>query len=213
MVADTDLLSESLLCTPCSGGNLLALKFYNSDKPELVETIFYNSSTETTRKCIRGVNTVNRCTGSFPWSSAVKSFCLLVLKTKLNEASFRASYLEGLRGSPASSLDYAISKQPQWLLDMFGVKSSGRAIIKSLVCRENSERKRPGPTRISFRKSKILPSSICIYLDGVKMDSRPDLLELESRLKAAWFNSKKLKERADLKLVKSEVNTQVRLPI
>jgi hypothetical protein len=69
----------------------------------------------------------------------------------------------------ALSLDFALSKKPRWLLDMFGVDQSGTPILKRLFIRMNPEKKRPGPAWVSMNPAFLDPGNISIFLDGVEV--------------------------------------------
>jgi hypothetical protein len=74
--------------------------------------------------------------------------------------------LSGGAHSLAASLDYAISKQPQWLLDMFGVSARGQSNAKRLFHVTNSHRKQSGPVAISLN-SRVCPHDcVEVVLDG-----------------------------------------------
>ncbi|MEY4667962.1 MAG: hypothetical protein RL518_661 [Pseudomonadota bacterium] len=75
----------------------------------------------------------------------------------------------------ALSLDFALSKKPRWLLDMFGVDQSGAPIIKRLFIRMNPEKKRPGPAWVSMNPAFLDPKNIGIFLDGVEVIREPEL--------------------------------------
>lgn len=114
------------------------------------------------RDTIRGTNGQS----TFKWSAAVHALCVLLL----NHAAGVSSKLEGGVGSLAASLDYAISKQPAWLLDLFGVDKEGNSLLRRLVARINPERKRPGPVTIMVREDALKPGNISVELDGVVVD-------------------------------------------
>jgi hypothetical protein len=90
-------------------------------------------------------------------------------------------FIKGGGGSLAASLDYAISKQPMWLTEMFGCDQSGISLIRRMVLRTNPERKRPGPTVLSVNERFMPLASISIMIDGVKA-SREELLVLSAAL-------------------------------
>lgn len=75
--------------------------------------------------------------------------------------------IEGDKDSLAASLDYALSKQPAWLNDMFGIGAAGDARLRDLIARTNSGRIRPGPVTLSLNSANIGPECIEIFLDGL----------------------------------------------
>jgi hypothetical protein len=82
---------------------------------------------------------------------------LLLISSRLDEGR---TVLAGARGSSIASLDYAISKQPCWLTDMFGTDSFGISLVRRLILRTNPERKRPGPVFLSLNTRYLDPSMI-----------------------------------------------------
>lgn len=114
--------------------------------------------------------------GTFQWSSAVRAVACLFLKAQINDDSLRIEpMLSGEAKSLAASLDYALSKQPAWLLDMFGVSSGGKARAKRLFSVTNPNRKRSGPVEISLNARVCPKGSITIILDGKVVDSKEEL--------------------------------------
>lgn len=135
------------------------LDFSSFPDVQLLETKFENGSQCFNAK--RGNLYIN----SFHWSSGVKALSLLFLKFKLGENG-----ISGLGGSLAGSLDYALSKQPQWLIDIFGVSHSGDAFARRLFSRINPERKRAGPVEIFINKNIITPANIKVSIAGQEVD-------------------------------------------
>lgn len=111
--------------------------------------------------------------GTFQWTSAVKGLCLLILKAKIREQAF----IEGEGRSLAASLDYAISKRPEWLKSFFGADSKGNILSDRVFLRENPERKRGGPVKI--RLSNFLNTS-CIRIRVSRRDISNDINQLHS---------------------------------
>ncbi len=104
-----------------------------------------------------------RTAGSFQWTSAVKALALLLAKTRLNPEE---ALLQGETASFATSLDYAISKQPAWLCEMFGCDQQGISLARRLVLRTNPERKRPGPVTLGINQLFLNAAHINIYVEG-----------------------------------------------
>jgi len=108
-----------------------------------------------------------RGAGTFQWSSGVRAVACVFLKAKLiEEQSFVEPMLTGESKSLAASLDYALTKQPGWILDMFGVSTNGTSHSKRLFRVTNSHRKRGGPVSISLNLYSCPPHRIEIVLDG-----------------------------------------------
>jgi hypothetical protein len=87
--------------------------------------------------------------------------------------------LLGERGSLAASLDYALTKQPMWIQEMFGSDAAGTSLAQRLFRRTNSHRKRPGPVVIKVNERALPPKNIHIYWNGKRID---DIAALETLL-------------------------------
>lgn len=113
-------------------------------------------------------------TGTFQWTAAVKAISELFLRYYLFGAGVLCEekvLLRGGAGSPASSLDYALAKEPMWLTEMFGVASTGQAVARNLIKRINPERKRGGDVVLMINSRVLKPENISIQLsDGSKLD-------------------------------------------
>lgn len=118
--------------------------------------------------CIRGKTAgAYRGAGTFHWSSAVRATVCLLLKAKLGDETTRIEpMLSGGVKSLAASLDYALTKQPGWLLDMFGVSPNGKTQARRLFRVTNSHRKRGGPVSISLNSNACPRDCIEIVVDG-----------------------------------------------
>lgn len=117
---------------------------------------------------VRGkTNGAYRGAGTFQWSSAVRAVACIFIRAKLlDESSAGEPMLSGEANSLAASLDYAITKHPAWMLDMFGVSSLGESLAKRLFRVTNSHRKRSGPVAVSLNTLSCPPHHIEIALDG-----------------------------------------------
>jgi hypothetical protein len=161
----------------------LSLFFYSGAAAQL-ESVEYSSGTGAKHRATRGTS-LGQGQGSFPWTAGVKALSLLAVGTKIQ--SLRAPHegdfsLEGGRGSLAAALDSALSKNPLWLLDMFGVDAQGGSTARRIFKRVNPERKRPGPVKISLSRNALPAASITIVIDGEPTQSVEDLELLESSL-------------------------------
>jgi hypothetical protein len=146
---------------------------------ELVETQFSDGVAAQPRTSVRGkTGGAFRAAGSFQWTSAVKALALLVAKTATGELQ---AILRGEANSLAASLDYAISKQPQWLAEMFGCDHNGICFARRLILRTNPERKRPGPVTLAINLAYLPWECILVYVDG-KRATPEQLLELSAKL-------------------------------
>jgi hypothetical protein len=129
------------------------------------------------RTCVRGKTTgAYGAVGTFHWSSGVRATAALFLRAKLSDESTRVEpLLNGGARSLAASLDYAITKQPAWLQDMFGVSATGKTYAKRLFRVTNSHRKRGGPVGISVNPHLCRSNSVCVVLDGKAIED-PSML-------------------------------------
>jgi hypothetical protein len=158
--------------------------FFESE--ELVEVEISNQMTGEVRRSVRGKQSgAFRDAGSFQWTSAVRGLALLVVRTA---ARFEKPAIEGEAKSLTASLDYAISKQPLWLTEMFGCDRMGTCLVRRMVLRTNPERKRPGPTVLAINERYMPVEAISIFNDGVRC-VREDLIVLAVGLACAWSSS------------------------
>lgn len=139
----------------------LALCF---ESGELTEVIFQEGETSAARASVRGkTGGVFRTAGSFQWTSAVKALALVMVKTSFQPLN---GTIKGDTGSLAASLDYAISKQPLWLGEMFGSDKHGICLVRRIILRTNPERKRPGPVTLGVNQTYLPVDAVRIFLDG-----------------------------------------------
>jgi hypothetical protein len=146
----------------------LTLYFEGTNHIELVKTEFKANEAASTRACVRG-KTAGAFTsyGSFQWTSAVRAVCAVAIRYALSEANDKVDYfLIGGQGSLASSLDYALSKQPAWISDMFGSLHSGAPYAKRFFKVTNPNRKRPGPVAVAINKSRLSADQLKIFWNG-----------------------------------------------
>ncbi|NDC38090.1 MAG: hypothetical protein EBZ48_08555, partial [Proteobacteria bacterium] len=166
----------------------LTLSFEGGDSPQLAGSIFYHPAVGRVLRSFRGiVPVVSQDSGTFPWTSGVKALCILVVKTKLSalQDPDRAGFvMTGDRGSLARAFDSALSKSPNWLLDMLGTTSSGETFARRLIRRGNPEQKRPGPVLITIHRAALPPESLIINLDGQRLESVPMLERLARALES-----------------------------
>jgi hypothetical protein len=101
--------------------------------------------------------------GSFQWTTAVRALSIFFLNAIENPIGI---HLSGHAGSLAASLDYALSKQPIWLAEMFGVDTLGNCLARRFIHRTNSERKRPGPVSLSLNQSYLESTMVEVVVDG-----------------------------------------------
>ena len=167
--------------------NRMSLKFLSNDSSaELFESEFSCPLVGRPLRCARGRQAFTDCVdGTFLWTAAVQSMSAVAIKSKIAqltrkspEAWPQAAGLCSDSTSWALSLDFALSKKPRWLLDMFGVDRSGTSIIKRLFIRMNPEKKRSGPSWVSINPAFLEPRNIAIFLDGTEVAEVPELVKL-----------------------------------
>lgn len=164
----------------------LALWFTrNGERIELERSKFGFAGSSESALCVRGkCGGAYLMAGSFQWTSAVQALCILIVNHKHYYSCPRESrtlneeYITGGAASPAASLDYAISKQPLWILDFFGVDDSGLSRTRKLLIRTNPERKRAGSVTIRVKHSALPADNIEIFLDERKLMATNELLSL-----------------------------------
>jgi hypothetical protein len=165
----------------------LTLSFAGAgDAVELCEVTFKPCGANRVFHSVRGKSCgAFRGAGSFQWTSAVQGLCVLLLRAK---AAAKGSSVEprlvGEKGSMASSLDYAVSKAPMWISEMFGVQSSGDLVVRRLVLISNSNRKRPGPVVVGLNERFFSPAMIQVRVDGQEVTSLAGLHDLLEKIES-----------------------------
>lgn len=159
---------------PCMA-NTLVLSFFSAPSPQL-DRVEFRPQSGPAYICARGITVgahAGAPAGTFHWTKAVRALCVLVLKTHLhrNDPTIVPSLI-GTKGSLAVALDYAISKEPQWLVDMFGADKDGRATARRLLKRGNPEGKRPGPVTVAFKESFMKDLTLRVVLDNRKASGK-----------------------------------------
>lgn len=168
---------------------------------QLTEVLFHENANSEPRRTIRGkTGGAFRYAGSFQWTSAVKALSLLLAKAAMNPQS---STIQGLGGSLAASLDYALSKQPIWIAEMFGCDQQTISFARRLVLRTNPERKRPGPVVLAVNHVYMPAGSIEIFVDG-RLCSAVQLAQLVASLSDTPVAADANAEVPDMKLVSNQ---------
>lgn len=155
----------------------IKLSFCSGDTVELLRVDCVNVEGDQ-RTSIRGKSAgAYRGAGTFQWSSAVRGMACLFLRAKMLDEDIRLEpMLSGGAHSIAASLDYALTKQPGWLVEMFGSYPSGKAQARRLFNVTNSHQKRGGPVSISLNSHVCPKRCIEVVLNGCSVDS-PALLQ------------------------------------
>ncbi|MEY4668692.1 MAG: hypothetical protein RL518_1391 [Pseudomonadota bacterium] len=149
-------------------GNSFVFYFEGTSRIELVRTEVRVSGTARTLNCIRGKTAGAYVTcGSFQWTSGVRGVCAAFMRFLLSEQSDVVDFcLIGGKGSLAASLDYAMSKGPAWLGEMFGSGVGGIQLARRIFKITNPNRKRPGPVAISVNKNVVSADQVHIYWEN-----------------------------------------------
>jgi hypothetical protein len=149
-------------------GNSFIFHFEGSSRIELVKTEVRIAGIARTLSCIRGKTAGAYVSyGSFQWTSGVRGVCAAFLRFVLSEAGDTVDFcLVGGKGSLAASLDYALSKGPSWLGEMFGSGIGGSQLARRIFKITNPNRKRPGPVAISVNKNVVSVDHVQIYWDN-----------------------------------------------
>lgn len=162
------------------------LHFAGLTNTQLVEVRFKSHLSEDHLVTIRGKTCgAYRNVGTFQWTSAVRALCILMVKAKLVDLSGGErdlATIRGDKGSFAASLDYAISKQPMWLIEMFGCDRLGISLMRRVILRSNPERKRPGPVCLSLNEKVFPPARIKAIWDGELLETASQLNRLLNKL-------------------------------
>ena len=165
----------------------LTLWFLKTSSVELVRTRFLSTLCESVLECSRGKSYQSLgMTGSFGWSAAVRGLCLLFIQSAINRVAGSnipwGTLVQGLRGSPSAALDAALSKQPVWVQDMFGVDSTGLSNLRRILVRNNPELKRPGPVILGLHRNWAESLQVRIFLNDREITDRIELETLVSSL-------------------------------
>lgn len=168
--------------------SIFRLWFSGGVHPELVKTNLTHPLLATQQISNRGRSSGAYFKGgTFQWRPAVHALSILLLRTKLHVVNVGEPILEGWVGSPAYSLEYAIRKCPDWILEMFGrAENSGEPLVRRLIRRSNSGARRNGPVALSFGFGASAEIQYEIYIDDVLIQERDQLTALLARLEDSW---------------------------
>ena len=124
--------------------------------------------------------------GRFPWSRAVRALSEVVLRAVVaSRYTDVQPYVEGERGSLAAALDGALSKEPRWLRECFGVSERGEPVSRRLFIRSNPGRKRLGPVAVAL-SSRVPRDKILILLNGEIVDTSSELRRMLEDVERIW---------------------------
>ena len=166
--------------------NSFAMSFVDLLNPQLSSTTFSSPHFSGERCCVRGKSSGPYLGyGTFQWTAAVRALTYLFIisaRAKKEGPVGNPPILLGQRKSLAVSLDYALAKQPLWIMDMFGTDKYGRLLVRQFLRCLNSGQKRPGPVAISLSKTFLEQTLIVIEWEGKNLDDTNLFQHLASRL-------------------------------
>lgn len=145
------------------------LRFLNQDEDAYLEEVRWRNNSLSISS-LRGAALGSAA--RFKWSPAVRSlahFFIRAAQLRVEGFDSNTPILSGVQGSTAATIDYALSKRPLWLCDMFGADTQGRPNLLSIVRRENSNLKRPGPVRLYLAPRAERELSISIYIHNQRL--------------------------------------------
>lgn len=161
----------------------LTLIFTTGTERELVESVFSHPRLSSVHRCVRGrTQGAFFGHGTFEWTRAVKALSLLVVKAKLSGIESCPPQIAGYAGSLAASLDYALDKQPNWMIEMFGCDVRGTSLLRSVIARSNTGRKRSGPVTLAIKPGLLSGDCIGITVGQKSLASPEELLTLSQVL-------------------------------
>lgn len=170
----------------------LLIQFSSDSNPELLSVSFEHSLLGQSRYAVRGKSSgAHTAQGTFQWTSAVQALTIFLLHTaaacrRTDYSPLKLPIFEGNSSSLASALDYALGKQPSWLIDVFGVDKRQRSLARRLIKRSNPERKRKGPVQLSLNSHFLAPEEIEVRV-GNNVVLNADYLEhLAEAITSAW---------------------------
>ena len=159
--------------------------------PELHETSYSAIEYQPPYRAVRGKTSgAYRGYGTFQWTPGVQGLCILMLLEKSANGSSVPQSIQGYRGSYAASLDHALSKPPQWLIDIFGWDGNGEPNCKRLFLRSNPGCKQPGAVTVSLNQRQLTSADIRVFVGEREVIDTADLLALVQRLEATVHSGK-----------------------
>jgi hypothetical protein len=129
--------------------------------------------------------------GTFQWTSAVQALAMLMIRHRLQLESdgngLPSGVIFGDENSPAASIDYALTKRPTWLMDMFGTEPNNRPYSAKLFHRTNPNRKRFGPVIICVNQALLKPLDVTVLVDEVEVQDITKLKTMLDVIGQLWF--------------------------
>lgn len=133
--------------------------------------------------------------GTFSWSPAVRALVLLLLQERLSlgnpcQEAVRNPSIVGGRGTPASSLDSALTKHPRWLVEMFGTLPNGSPQATRFFRRINASRRTGNQVIIGLNRRYLRPENIRVYLDGRELVDQVSVRQCAAEIQRSFHESK-----------------------
>jgi len=158
---------------------------FHGEVPELTKTLFRRDNGEVITS-VRGKTAgALRGAGSFQWTSAVRALSAILVRGALvarEQGDPNLVALSGFGQSLASTLDYALSKQPLWTVEMCGVDMCGQSFLRRLFLRTNPERKYPGPVIINLNSRILTGEAIQVWWNGQRLTDPATFRSLLDRI-------------------------------
>jgi len=178
----------------------VVLLFEGGLRPELQELRFSHRILAAPICAVRGrAFRPGNTEASFQWSAGIRAISLFLTRAALLhlEGNTSSPILEGGASTAAATLDYALSRQSNWLVDLFGSDPQGLSLARRFICRTNPERKRPGPVKLFLNSSFLAADCISIQRDGAPCNSAEALQDLCSELARGWSGSNVCESRSE----------------
>lgn len=148
--------------------------------------------------------------GTFQWTAGVKALAELLLGTAQRGNHPQPYFsISGEDGSPAASLDYAISKPTSWIVDMFGRTEAGGTVAGLVIKRRNPERKLPGPVELTVAPGLSEPGAIVVFLNGERVSSPEQLASLQAELITASRDTTTRAQTSIVEALRTTVPSQI----
>ncbi|MFN8391210.1 MAG: hypothetical protein U0136_13040 [Bdellovibrionota bacterium] len=152
------------------------------ERPELLRVRVSTGSSAASHESVRGQFAFGLAASTFSWTSAVHALALLLVRSAFSqENSGVANGLSGERGSPATTLDYALAKQSSWIRDICGPGSRGLPLLREILLISNSHSKRPGPVEVRLKPTV----DVVVFVEDVHVGGNA-LGSLAERLRISW---------------------------
>jgi RNA polymerase sigma-70 factor (ECF subfamily) len=138
---------------------------------------------------------------SFQWSPALKVLMAYLLRCAA--AGRRCPQgtdpiLSGERSSPAASLNFAMSKKPNWIKDMFGEDAQSHPFLLDLIRRSNPDLKYAGPVILRLDTQVLPPQRIFVFVGDRPVDSDKEMDQIANAIATSFKPRRTTKARIEL---------------